>query len=52
VHSFHMLVFNALLFPTSSDKMSGLDYLMCARLSDVAEINWWQSIIDDIKVKV
>jgi hypothetical protein len=35
VQSFLMLVFNALLFPTGSDKMSGLDYLMCAHLRDV-----------------
>jgi hypothetical protein len=40
VQSFLMLVFNALLFPTGSDKMVGLDYLMFARLSDVPEINW------------
>jgi hypothetical protein len=46
-----MLVFNALLFPTGSNKMAGLDYLMCARLSDVTEINWCQVIVDDIKVK-
>jgi hypothetical protein len=51
VQSFLMLVFNALLFPTGSDKMSGLDYLMCAHLSDVREINWCQAIVDDIKVK-
>jgi hypothetical protein len=48
--SFLMLVFNALLFPTGSDKMAGLDYLMSARLSDVTEINLCQAIIDDIKV--
>jgi hypothetical protein len=46
-----MLVFNALLFPTGSDKMAGLDYLMSARLSDVPENNWCQAIVDDIKVK-
>jgi hypothetical protein len=46
-----MLVFNALLFPTGSDKMAGLDYLMSASLSDVPEINWCQAIVDDIKVK-
>jgi hypothetical protein len=51
VKSFLMLVFNALLFSTSSDKMSGLDYLMCAHLSNVREINWCQAIINDIKVK-
>jgi hypothetical protein len=52
VQSFLLLVFNALLFPTDSDKMTGLDYLMSARLSDVLEINWWQAIVADIKVKV
>jgi hypothetical protein len=52
VQSFIMLMFNALLFPTGSDKMLGLDYLMCAHLSDVPEINWCQAIVDDIKVKV
>jgi hypothetical protein len=52
VQSFLLLVFNALLFPTDSDKMAGLDYLMSARLSDVLEINWWQAIVADIKVKV
>jgi hypothetical protein len=31
--------------------MAGLDYLMCAHLSDVPEINWYQAIVDDIKVK-
>jgi hypothetical protein len=51
VQSFLMLVFNALLFSTGSDKMSGLDYLMCAHLSDVREINWCQAIVDDVKVK-
>jgi hypothetical protein len=51
MQSFLMLVFNALLFPTDSDKMAGLDYLMCARLSGVHEINWCQAIVDDIKVK-
>jgi hypothetical protein len=51
MQSFLMLVFNALLFPTGSDKMAGLDYLMCAHLSDVPEINWCQAIVDDIKVK-
>jgi hypothetical protein len=52
VQSFLMLVFNALLFPTSSDKMAGLDYLTSTSLSDVPEINWCQAIVDDIKVKV
>jgi hypothetical protein len=52
VQSFLMLMFNALLFPTASDKMADLDYLMCAHLSDVPEINWCQAIVDDIKVKV
>jgi hypothetical protein len=51
VQSFLMLVFNALLFLTGSDKMASLDYLMSARLSDVSEINWCQFIVDDIKVK-
>jgi hypothetical protein len=51
VQSFLMLVFNALLFLTGSDKMAGLYYLMSARLSDVPEINWCQAIVDDIKVK-
>jgi hypothetical protein len=46
-----MLVFNALLFPIGSDKMVGLDYLMCAHLSDVPEIKWCQAIVNDIKVK-
>jgi hypothetical protein len=48
---FLMLVFNTLLFSTGSDKMSGLDYLMRAHLSDILEINWCQAIVDDIKVK-
>jgi hypothetical protein len=52
VHLFLMLVFNALLFPTDSDKMAGLDYLICAHLSDVLKINWCQVIIDDIMAKV
>jgi hypothetical protein len=52
VQSFLMLVFNALLFPTGSNKMLGLDYLMCAHLSDVREINWCQAIVDNIKVNV
>jgi hypothetical protein len=51
VQLFLMLVFNALLFPTDSDKIAGLDYLMCARLSDVPKLNWCQAIVDDIKVK-
>jgi hypothetical protein len=51
MQSFLMLVFNALLFPTGSDKMAGLDYLMSARLSDASEINWCQAIVNDIKVK-
>jgi hypothetical protein len=51
VQSFLMLVFNALLFLTGSDKMAGMYYLMFARLSDVPEINWCQAIVDDIKVK-
>jgi hypothetical protein len=51
VQSFLMLVFNTLLFPTSNNKMSRLDYLMCAHLSDVREINWCQAIVDVIKVK-
>jgi hypothetical protein len=51
VQLFLMLVFNALLFSTGSDKMLGLDYLMCAHLSDIPEINWCQAIVDDIKVK-
>jgi hypothetical protein len=51
VQSFLMLMFNPLLFPTGSDKMARLDYLMSARLSDVLEINWCQAIVDDIKVK-
>jgi hypothetical protein len=51
VQSFLMLVFNALLFPTGSDKIVSLDYLMSACLSDVPEINWCQAIVDDIKVK-
>jgi hypothetical protein len=46
-----MLVFNALLFSTCSDKMAGLDYLMCAVLSDAPEINWCQDVVDDIKFK-
>jgi hypothetical protein len=49
---FLMLVFNALLFPTSSNKMAGLDYLMCAHLSGVPKINQCQAIVDDIKVNV
>jgi hypothetical protein len=52
VQSFLMLVFNTLIFPTGSDKMAGMDYLMSTRLSDVPEINWCQAIVDDIKVKV
>jgi hypothetical protein len=40
VQSFLMLVFNALLFPTGSNKMAGLDYLMCANLDAVLGINW------------
>jgi hypothetical protein len=51
VQSFLMLVFNTLLFPTGRDKMAGLDYLMCARLSDVRKINWCQAVVNDIKVK-
>jgi hypothetical protein len=51
MQSFLMLVFNTLLFPTGSDKMAGVDYLMCAYLSDVPEINWCQAIVVDIKVK-
>jgi hypothetical protein len=46
-----MLVFNALLFPTSSDKMASLDYLMCADLGAVPGINWCQAIVNDIKFK-
>jgi hypothetical protein len=46
-----MLVFNVLLFPTGSDKMAGLDYMMCADLSVVPGINWCQSVVDDIKDK-
>jgi hypothetical protein len=52
VQSFLMIVFNALLFPIGSDKMAGLDYLMCADLSVVLGINWCQDIVDDIKFKV
>jgi hypothetical protein len=51
VQSFIMLVFNALLFPTGSDKMVDLNYLMSTHLNDVLEINWCQAIVDDIKVK-
>jgi hypothetical protein len=51
VQSFFILVFNALLFPTDSDKMAGLDYLMCADLSAVPGINWCHSIVDDNKFK-
>jgi hypothetical protein len=51
VESFFMLVFNALLFPTSTNKMAGLDYLMCADLSVVPGINWCQVIVDVIKFK-
>jgi hypothetical protein len=51
-HSFLMLVFNALLFSTGSDKMIGLDYLMCADLSIVPGINWCQAIVDDINFEM
>jgi hypothetical protein len=51
VQSFLMLVFNALLFPTSCDKMAGLDYLMCKDLGVVSGINWCQAIVDDIEAK-
>jgi hypothetical protein len=51
VQSFIMLLFNAMLFSTSSIKIAGLDYLMCAHLSGVTKINWCQAIVDDIKVK-
>jgi hypothetical protein len=47
-----MLVFNALLFSTDSDKMVGLNYLMCAYLGVVLGINWCQAIVDDNKFKV
>jgi hypothetical protein len=46
-----MLVFNALLFSTGSDKMVGLHYLMSIDLSTVPGINWCQAIVDDIKLK-
>jgi hypothetical protein len=39
VQSFLMLIFNALLFPSDSDKMVGLDYLMCMDLGAVPGIN-------------
>jgi hypothetical protein len=51
VHSFLMLVFNALLLLIGNDKIAGLDYLKCARLSNVPEINWYQAIVDDFNVK-
>jgi hypothetical protein len=51
IQSFLMLVFNVLLFPTDSNKMAGLDYLMCADLGVVPGINWCQDIVDDIKLK-
>jgi hypothetical protein len=46
-----MFVFNALLFPTGSDKMAGLDYLIYADLGVVPRINWCQAVVDDIKDK-
>jgi hypothetical protein len=49
--SFLMLVFNVLFFSTDSDKMAGLDYLMCTNLSAVLGINWCKAIADDIKLK-
>jgi hypothetical protein len=51
IKSFLMLVFNVLHFPTDNNKMAGLDYLMCADVGDVTEINWCQAIVDDIKLK-
>jgi hypothetical protein len=51
MQSFLMFVFNALLFPTGSNKTAGLNYLMSARLSVVLEINWCQAIVDNIKIK-
>jgi hypothetical protein len=38
VQPFLMLVFNALLFPTGSDKMAGLDYLISTHLSDILKL--------------
>jgi hypothetical protein len=46
VQSFLMLVFNALLFPTGSDKMACLDYLMCTDMGAIPGINWFQAIVD------
>jgi hypothetical protein len=48
---FSCIVFNALLFSIGSDKMAGLDYLMCADLGVLPKINWCQAIVDDIKFK-
>jgi hypothetical protein len=39
VELFLMLIFNALLFTSDSDKMVGLDYLMCMDLGVVPGIN-------------
>jgi hypothetical protein len=44
-----MLIFNALLFPTGSEKIARLDYLMCKDLGDVPGINWCKVVVDDIK---
>jgi hypothetical protein len=50
--SFMMLVCNALLFCTATEKITGFDYLICKDLNSVGTYNWSQAVVDDIQLKV
>jgi hypothetical protein len=51
VQSFFMLIFNALLFSTGTDKLVGLDYLMAKDLDLIPHLDWCQAVVDDIRTK-
>ena len=51
VQAFFILLFNSFLFPTSSDKIVGENYLMAKDLTLIPNINWCNEVVEDIKMK-
>jgi hypothetical protein len=48
VQAFFICLSNAFLFPTTSDRIVGLDYLRCKDLDAIPSINWCQEVVKDI----
>ncbi|KAL6850318.1 hypothetical protein ACP4OV_020945 [Aristida adscensionis] len=49
---FFMILFNRMLFPTSSGNMDSSDIMKSLDVESFGEIDWSQSVFDDIKIAV